>query len=101
MVVAAVAASIKATNKYNSIKNSVKNQNSDFEAVPLKLKLCLIPVFTEMKNIRIRPLFSIDLSKPWRTLNMRETQKSNSEASKSQAAASIKVFPVPDTAALE
>jgi hypothetical protein len=51
MVVAAVASSIKATNKYNSIKNSIKNQNSDFEAVPLKLKLCLIPVFTETKNI--------------------------------------------------
>ena len=63
MVVAAVASSIKATNKYNSIKNSIKNQNSDFEAVPLKLKLCLILVVTDMKNIDMRPSFlSISLN---------------------------------------
>ena len=51
IVVVAVASSMIATTPYINIKNSIKNQNSALEAVPLKSKVCLIPSFTALKNI--------------------------------------------------
>lgn len=61
IVVAAVASSIKATTRYNNIKKSIKNQKSVRDDMPLKSKLCWIPIFTEAKNIDIRPSFFTDL----------------------------------------